>query len=192
MIQAKCIQKFRDKNNHIYGYRLQDLNGQTQDVQPKNLKQAIASGKIHIVNLTLTTDGRLVDTTEKILKNKKVLGDTPKAIADEDKYIEIMDKTANSIYKALGIINGTSIANSVDNTQPNYNIDFRYEPIFYYGGVEAWLGITYYYESKEIYITVTGFEDDTDLYEIHGAFNKNSLTKLVKTFISHVKKNIGE
>ena len=27
MIQAKCMQKFRDKNNHIYRYRLQDQQG---------------------------------------------------------------------------------------------------------------------------------------------------------------------
>jgi len=32
MIKAKCVQKFRDKNNHIYGYRLQDTNGSTKDV----------------------------------------------------------------------------------------------------------------------------------------------------------------
>ena len=77
MIQAKCIQKFRDKNNHIYGYRLQDLNGQTQDVHSDNLKQAIASGQIHVVNLTLTKDERLVDTTEHHLQSKQ-LGPDPK------------------------------------------------------------------------------------------------------------------
>lgn len=29
MIQAKCIEKFRDKQGKIYGYRLVDINGQT-------------------------------------------------------------------------------------------------------------------------------------------------------------------
>lgn len=82
MIQAKCIQKFRDKNNNIYGYRLIDINGQTQDVQSKNLKQAIASGKIHVVNLTLTTDGRLIDTTEKQLQSKQ-LGPEPQIESDK-------------------------------------------------------------------------------------------------------------
>lgn len=78
MIQAKCTQKFRDKRNHIYGYRIVDLNGQTQDVKAEALKQAIASGKIHIINLTLTKDGRLVDTTEKQLQSKS-LGTVPQA-----------------------------------------------------------------------------------------------------------------
>ena len=76
MIQAKCIQKFRDKQGKIYGYRLQDINGQVQDVQPENLKTAIKNKQIHIVNLRLTTDNRLVDTTEKQLKCKE-LGKSP-------------------------------------------------------------------------------------------------------------------
>ena len=35
MIQAKCIEKFRDNTGKIYGYRLQDINGQIQDVLTK-------------------------------------------------------------------------------------------------------------------------------------------------------------
>ena len=54
MIQAKCIQKFRDDKGKIYGYRLVDLNGQTQDVTPDNLKRAIHNKQINVVNLTLT------------------------------------------------------------------------------------------------------------------------------------------
>lgn len=81
MIQTKCIQKFRDKKGKIIGYRLQDLNGKTQDVASDNLKNAILKGDVHVVNLTLTSDGRLVDSSEKILKNTKVLGKAP--IADK-------------------------------------------------------------------------------------------------------------
>jgi len=93
MIQAKCIQKFRDKNNHIYGYRLIDINGQTQDVQPQNLKQAIASGQIHVVNLTLTTDGRLIDTSEQQLKSKQ-LGPEPQSKCDS-RIIKIVEELCN-------------------------------------------------------------------------------------------------
>lgn len=64
MIQAKCIQKFRDKQNKIIGYRLQDINGQTQDVTPEILKKAIFNNQISVVNLTLTSDNRLVDSKE--------------------------------------------------------------------------------------------------------------------------------
>lgn len=76
MIQTKCIQKFRDNSGKIYGYHLIDLNGQTQDVRPEILKNAIAKGQIKVINLTLTTDNRLVDTTEKQLQTKN-LGKAP-------------------------------------------------------------------------------------------------------------------
>jgi len=63
MFQAKCIQKFK-KNNKIYGYRLQDPQGNTKDVTPDQLKQAIKNQQIAIINLTLTSDNRLIDTTQ--------------------------------------------------------------------------------------------------------------------------------
>lgn len=76
MIAVKCIQKFRDNNGKICGYRLIDLNGQTQDAHPETLKQAIRSNQIHVVNLTLTSDNRLIDTTEKQLQTN-ILGNSP-------------------------------------------------------------------------------------------------------------------
>lgn len=64
MIQATCIQKFK-KNNKIYGYRLQDAQGNTMNVYADQLKTAIANKQIEIINLTLTSDNRLVDTSEQ-------------------------------------------------------------------------------------------------------------------------------
>ena len=71
MIQVKCIQKFRDDKGRIYGYRLIDLCGKTQDITPENLKAAISNKLITVVNLTLTTDGRLISTKEKGIQNCK-------------------------------------------------------------------------------------------------------------------------
>ena len=101
MIQAKCIQKFRDKTGKIYGYRLIDLNGQTQDVRPENLKQAIKAKQINIINLTLTSDNRLIDTNEKQLKNAN-LGKAPvQKQSHEDIFFEavgkIVDKFCNNV-----------------------------------------------------------------------------------------------
>lgn len=86
MIQAKCIQKFRDKTGKIYGYRLTDINGAIQDVQSENLKRAIANNQIHIVNLTLTADNRLVDSSEKQLQSK-ALGKAP--VTPDTKYTNV-------------------------------------------------------------------------------------------------------
>jgi len=61
MFQATCIQKFK-KNNKIYGYRLQDSQGNIKDVLSDQLKQAIKSGQITITNLVLTSDNRLIES----------------------------------------------------------------------------------------------------------------------------------
>ena len=63
MITARCIQKFRNKSNKIIGYRLQDSQGDTRDLTPQQLKDAIHNNQIHVLNLKLTSNNRLIDTT---------------------------------------------------------------------------------------------------------------------------------
>lgn len=70
MITVKCIEKFRNTSGQIIGYRLQDINGQTQESSADNLKKAIKNNQVHVVNLTLTSDNRLIDTNEKQLQSK--------------------------------------------------------------------------------------------------------------------------
>lgn len=73
MISTKCTMKFRDKTGKIMGYRLVDLNGQKQNIEPEILKAAIKNGQITVVNLTLTSDNRLVDTSDnKKYQQKKI------------------------------------------------------------------------------------------------------------------------
>lgn len=110
MIQAKCIEKFRDKTGKIYGYRLIDLNEQTQDVTADNLKRAIANKKIHVINLTLTSDNRLVDSSEKQLQSKKlgpapskenIIKEVAKALAFLDKELVDMGDSFEEIVENL-------------------------------------------------------------------------------------------
>ena len=49
MIQAKCIQKFRDKNNVIKGYLLEDCNGQQLRIAPEQLKNSIFMQQIKVI-----------------------------------------------------------------------------------------------------------------------------------------------
>ena len=60
MVRSVCINKVRDKNNIIIGYNLTDRTGKTAYIDAKNVKSAIASGKIAVDNLKLTSDGRLI------------------------------------------------------------------------------------------------------------------------------------
>ena len=65
-MKAKSIGKARNKNNQIIGYKLQDQQDNTTIiVKPEALKSVIRSKKIEIINLTLTSDNRLIDTTPK-------------------------------------------------------------------------------------------------------------------------------
>lgn len=74
MVQAKCIQKFKDKHGKITGYLLEDCNKQQLRVSPDQLKMALFSQQIQVTNLKFTKDGRLIDAdnTESPLNNWKV------------------------------------------------------------------------------------------------------------------------
>ena len=65
MLRLTCVQKIRDKNGFIRGYRLKDINGEVRDIKPDALKNAIALQECIVDNLTLTSDWRLVDKSEK-------------------------------------------------------------------------------------------------------------------------------
>lgn len=67
MINITCLNKLRDKNGIIYGYRIQDKNtGAIKDVSPNQLKNAMALHQCECDNLTLTSDWRLVNTNGKV------------------------------------------------------------------------------------------------------------------------------
>ena len=65
MIKARYIEKFKDKQGRIIGYRLEDENGLTKDFKSEDIKQNIRSGNLEVINLKLTTDNRLIDRKEK-------------------------------------------------------------------------------------------------------------------------------
>ena len=71
MIKVKCVDKFRDGQGKICGYRLMDCYGKTQDMFAETLKEEIKKNNISVINLTLTSDGRLVDSSEKPVKNEE-------------------------------------------------------------------------------------------------------------------------
>ena len=66
MGKLRSVYKIRDKQGRIDGYRIADEKGNTQDIKSEDLKELIKSGKLHISNLKLTTDGRLIDHREDL------------------------------------------------------------------------------------------------------------------------------
>lgn len=104
MITCKCIQKFRERTGKIYGYRLIDINGQTQDATPGDLKRAIANKNITVLNLTLTSDDRLVDKNpEKQLQNKKIMpNNVIRPMNNKEKFIDYITKVVEGLTKRIG------------------------------------------------------------------------------------------
>lgn len=70
--QFKCIDKFRDRQGNIIGYRLQSSSGSIFDVDSDTLKYKIKSGQSEVINLTLTSDNRLISTQPNNKEDNKI------------------------------------------------------------------------------------------------------------------------
>lgn len=92
MIEAKCIMKIKDKQGNIQVYRLVDVNGVENDISSLELKKAIANGQIHVSNLKLTSNNRLIDTGNGVNKAKKT----------EDKFFDAIAKIEKDFTKQVG------------------------------------------------------------------------------------------
>lgn len=71
-IICKQLEKYKDKNGKIIGYRLVDAQGNQTQVKSDDLKNQIRTGNLKVVNLTLTQDGRLVDGAEPQIQKDPV------------------------------------------------------------------------------------------------------------------------
>lgn len=85
MIQVRCIEKIRDKNNHIIGYKIQDLTGETRTIDKARLKEAVRDKKIDIVNMALTSDNRLIDKKIKNVKAGNEISSSDRRTVEEIK-----------------------------------------------------------------------------------------------------------
>jgi len=56
-----CTSKVRDKYGNIRGYVIEDESGKSTQISANNLKNALRNNNIHVTNLKLTSDGRLID-----------------------------------------------------------------------------------------------------------------------------------
>ena len=72
MCNAKVIEVFRKQSQQIYGYRIQDINTkEIKDVEPDRLKAAVKNNKIILSNYKLTSDNRLIKSSNSFTPNVK-------------------------------------------------------------------------------------------------------------------------
>lgn len=56
-----CIDRLKNNSNQIILYRIQDIyTGEVRDFEPLELKRYIKNGVFQVINLRLTSDGRLI------------------------------------------------------------------------------------------------------------------------------------
>ncbi len=67
MLKVRVIRKYKDpKTELLVGYTIQDMNtGNTMNVYKDQLKQAIKAGQVDCINMTMTSDGRLIGKAYK-------------------------------------------------------------------------------------------------------------------------------
>ena len=136
MLQVKCTQIFRDSKGKIFGYRLKDVTDKKEvDVKPDNLKQAIKAGKLNVINLTLTSDNRLIRKEAK--SDLKDIGAAPvQHLYKKESFIEEIDnivRTMGEKIRQLGCEDAeydwyNTDTDSDKNLSIDANINYIYRP----------------------------------------------------------------
>ena len=156
-IQAKYLTKIRDKHNNIVGYTIMDKGGKTINIKADELKQLIKEGKVEVINLTLTSDNRLVDKAapSKSKQEVKKVERTEQTINNNSSDYKLSYgrnnilgyfkfNRLNSLYKK-GYINKQDLE--------YYKKDLAYKCNYGYVGNSS-IGTVVYFTSKEGVITV--------------------------------------
>ncbi len=109
MVQVKSVKTYRDKNNKIIGYRIRDLKGQEMDITSDKLKFAIANAQLSVLNLTLTSNNRLVEKGTGSIKDLSLFSKESinNQMPPEQKKRNYDIKNYNNLVE-LGFINGFS------------------------------------------------------------------------------------
>lgn len=104
VVYAICIGKHKE-NNIIVEYKLKDFTNKTMVVAADELKEYIRSGKLTVVNLTLTSNNKLIDFKVKdldLLKKKEKIVKTREeniqSIVSESKSIKPNGLKSSFIY----------------------------------------------------------------------------------------------
>jgi hypothetical protein len=70
-LKVRAIRKYHDNNGILLGYTIQDIvTGQQMNVDKNSLKNAVINGQCEVVNMTLTSDGRLIGKAAPAPKKK--------------------------------------------------------------------------------------------------------------------------
>ena len=72
MLELRVIKKLYDNKGKLYAYTIQDTKGNVTNIYSDALKEHIRNRNCIVLNMTLTSDNRLIDKKEEIKQVKKV------------------------------------------------------------------------------------------------------------------------
>lgn len=114
---CRCIGKNRDKKGVITEFLLEDKYGNREVYPQKYLKSEIKSGRIDVINLKLTSDGKLIDDNSRINNTKD---DSKKDVSDNESWYawaeRLMDNMIRHISANLtGVMKPTTFKDGKNN-----------------------------------------------------------------------------
>lgn len=183
MVVGKCVEKYRDSKGRIIGYKIQNQqNNKFMEFNPQDLKAAITSGRINILNLRLTSDGRLLDKQQ----TTKLAGQSISKLSRREMH-EYIEKLGREILIKFGCAEDCVDIYFGEDHSNGENIIF--EPFMTYHGIDVMLSIQYNIETN-IFCISFYVEDINYIEKMKCAFTPDNGRKLVQRFISKTKPNI--
>ena len=132
VIISRYTQKFRNSSGQITGYRIIDSKGVSKDITSAELKTAIKSRKIVVVNLKLTSNNKLIDCTTTENNSKLTVEELARKISKEILQLNTAIVKKLNLKKYDGVPFGDTKITVCD----DYDIDDIYEYVYEYYLVE--------------------------------------------------------
>ena len=129
MIVCKCVAKYKDETGKIFGYKLMDESGRFQDIMAKDLKELVNFGEYNVINLTLTSDLRLINSSEEAGAEIREITISKEAIKPNKgnsaglKVVRVLEFTDQGAIRKVDKDNGSKyIGGKVISTTPKYKL----------------------------------------------------------------------
>lgn len=114
MMKVRAIRKFHDDKGILIGYTIQDeATGQQMNVYKEQLKQAVINKQCEIVNMTLTSDGRLIGKAAPAPKKREQV--------HKGSGINLIEVYTNGRHLVAGLVDKTVFDAEIHEPAKNYN-----------------------------------------------------------------------
>ena len=177
-VTAKCVGKIRDKNNNITDYVIEGMQSKSQLIKAASVvKSMIMKGELEVINLTLTSDKRLVDRNHDKASIFKNIHDAK----------EFLVKAADVMVKSVG---GSSAHMVNDNSYGEYaDLYFNISGAFLvYDQLKVKINLAWDKEANKLWVCLTAVEQPEIIHE-DGIItkDKNEVQKFLQKYTSSIK-----